>query len=307
MRVPIPVVILLVLIVVSGIWWGSTRHFDFMTPPSETKLAETRVKIESSLPKQNEIDAAISVPVFEPPSPAPPPAEPPRPPIDLGDLITPPALHDYGNRSNQGAGHLIELATALEQKGEFQRSLLAWERVLDLTQPDGTQTSLAISSIQRLRPTLPDWNTRPEAAISVTLHLGTGRKLAKTLAPILDDIAQTLAISSSGILKVITKVTAGKTNTAANAPTPIALSFAGSARKSPSTEVLSFTLESPETIRREILKNVYLVVRSHLGRTTAYRLPAPLKEHEDPQQALNSRVTRLSWSAFATSLNPPPP
>jgi hypothetical protein len=306
-RVPVPVVILLVLIVVSGIWWGSTRHLDFMTPPSEATLAKIRVEIESALPKQNEIDAAISLPIFEPPPPPPPPVEPPKPPIDLGDLATPPALHDYGNVSNKGADYLIELATALEKKGEFQRCLLAWERVLDLTKPSEIQATLAISSIQRLRPTLPDWNTRPETAIQVTLHVGTGKKRAKTLTPILEEIARTLEISSSGIIKVKAIVSAGKTNTAANSPTLVALWLAGPDKKSPSTEVLSFTVESPEAIRSEILKTVYLVVRSHLSRTTAYRLPNPLKNGDDPQQALDSHVTRLCWSAFATSLNPPAP
>jgi hypothetical protein len=290
-----------------GVWWGSTRHLDFMTPPSEAALAEIRVKIESSLPKQNEIDAAISLPIFEPPPPPLPPVEPPKPPIDLGDLATPPALHEYGNLSNKGADYLIELATALEKKGEFQRCLLAWERVLDLTKPSEPQASMAISSIQRLRPTLPDWNTKPEAAIPVTLHVGTGKKLAKTLAPILDEVARKLEISSSGIIRVKAKVTAGKTNTAANTPTPVALWLAGPDKKSPSTDVLSFTVESPEAIRSEMLKTIYHVVRGHLSRTTAYRLPDPLKEGENPQHALDSRVTRLSWSAFATSLNPPAP
>ncbi len=307
MRVPIPVAILLVLTVVIGIWWGNTRHLDFMKPPSEATLAQIRVNIESSLPKQNEIDAATSLPVVEPLPAPPPPAAPPKPPIDLGDLAAPPTLHEYGNLPSKGADYMIELATALEKKGEFQRGLLAWERVLDLTKPNEAQAAMAVSSIQRLRPTLPDWNTKPEAAVKIMLHAGTGRKLAKILTPILDDVARTLEISSSGIIKVKAKVTAGKTNTAANASTPVALWFAGPDKNSPSTEVLSFTVDSPEAIRSEIFRTVLLVIRGHLSRTTTYRLPSALGNGDDPQQALDSRVTRLSWNAFATSLNPPAP
>lgn len=307
MRVPIPVVILLVLTIVSGIWWGNTRHMDFMTAPTEAKLEQIRVTIESSLPKQSEIDAAISVPIAEPPPPPPPPVEEVKPAIDLGDLATPPTLHDYGNLSAKGAGHLIELATALEKNGEFQRGLLAWERVVDLTKPDEAQAEMAISSIQRLRPTLPDWNLKPESAIPITLHAGTGRKLAKTLNPILEEVARALEIASSGIIQVKTKVTAGKTNPAANEPKPVALWFAGPGKDSPSTEVLSFTVESPDAIRDEVYQTLFLVIRGHLSRTTAYRPPAALREGEDPLLALQSRVTRLSWSAFATSLSPPVP
>ena len=87
----------------------------------------------------------------------------------------------YGERSPQGAAHLIELATALEEASEPRRALLAWERVMDLTKPDETQAATAISSIKRLRPTLPDWNPKPETAIAITLHASTGKKLAKSL------------------------------------------------------------------------------------------------------------------------------
>ncbi len=305
MRVPIPIVILLVLAVVGGIWWNNTRRMDFMTPPSAAELVEIRQKIESSLPQADQPENAISAPPVEKaPEPPPPPVEPPKPKIDLGDLTTPPTLHNYGEITPLGSTHLIELAAALEEKGESQRALLAWERVIDLTKPDATQAATAIAAIKRLRPTLPDWNTKPEAAITIELHAGTGRTMAKTLTPILENIARDLETASAGIVKVKTKVTAGK-NTPAKKPVPIALWLSGPGKKPASTEVLSFTLESPDTLRQEVMKTVFLLVRSHLGRATAYTPPAALTAGEDPQSALNFRITRLCWSEFAAALNPP--
>lgn len=303
MRVPIPVVILLVLAVVGGVWWTRTRQIDFLTPPSEARLVEIRVQVESSLPRADQMNDVISVPpVVKPPEP--PPVEEPKP-FDVGDLTTPPILQQYGELSPLGAAHLTELATELEKKGEFVRALLAWERVLDLASPDAAQAATAVSAIARLRPSLPNWNDKPETALLITLHAGTAKKLTKALTPILEGVARDLEAASSGILKVKTVVTPGKSGTPAKGPTPVALWLAGPDKKSSSTEVLSFTVASPETLRQEVLKNVFLLVRSHLNRATAYTPPAALADGEDPQVALNRRITRLCWSEFAAAMNLP--
>lgn len=305
MRVPIPVVILLALAVVGSVWWTNTRDMDFLTPPSEARLAEVRAQVEASLPRKNPREDAISpLPAAPPP---PPPVEEPKPEIELGDLTTPPTLQHYGELSPEGAAPMIALAAALEQEGHFQRALLAWERVIDLTKPDEAQAATAISSIKRLRPTLPDWNDSPEASIQVTLHAGTGKSQAKTLTPILEGVARDLEAASSGLLKVKPLVTVGKSKTTPKGPLPVALWLTGpDPKKSTSTEVLSFTMESPDTLRQEVLKTVFLLVRSHLSQATAYTPPAALAENEDPQSALNFRITRLCWSEFAAALNQPP-
>lgn len=303
-RVPIPVVILLITIVCGGMWWKNTRHMDFMTPPSSARLEAVKAKIEAELPPE-EIQEII-VPVVREPEPPPPPPEPPKPQVNLGDLTTPPVLQQYGERVPQGAQHLIDLARALEEKGDFTRALLAWERVIDLAKPDAEQAGTAISSIKRLRPTLPDWNASPEAMISIVLYASTGKTNVKALTPVLAGVARDLEAASSGIVKVKTVVNAGKTSKSGKGPAPIALWLAGSVKKPSSTEVHSFTTESPDTLRAEILKTALLLIRNQLARTTAYTPLATLAEGEDPQSALNFRVTRLGWSEFAAGLNLPP-
>lgn len=306
MRVPIPVVILLVLTVVGGVWWKNTRHMDFLTPPSQAKLEEIRIKVESSLPRADQVDDAISVPVIvKEPEPPPPPPEEPKLAVDLGDLNASPILQLYGDRSPQGSAHLIELAVALEEASEPRRALLAWERVLDLTKPDEAQAATAISSIKRLRPTLPDWNSKPETTIAITLHANTGKKLAKALTPVLEAAARDLEKASSGIIKVKPVVTVGKTNSSGKSPAPVALWLAGPDKKTSTTEVVTFKVDSPDQLRHEVLKTVFLLIQSHLGRATAYTPPTALVDAEDPLIALNFRVTRLCWSEFAAAMNQP--
>lgn len=304
MRVPIPVVILLVISVIGGVWWKGTREKDFLTSPSPKKLDEIRSRVESSFPRTDGTEDAISQPAvpIEPVKPV--VVEPPKPEIDLGDLNATPTLTQYGERSPQGAAHLMELAKVLEEKGQFQRSLLAWERVLDLTKPDEGQQKAAVAAIKRLRPTLPDWNTDPAKKIQITLHAGTGKKMAKPLAPVLEQAARDVERLSAGIVKVTTEVTAGKSN--AKGPSPVALWLAGPTKKSVSTEVLSFTVESPEAMHGEVMKTIFQLLRSSLSQSTSYTVPTALGDQENPQDALNFRVTRLGWNEFSAALNLPP-
>jgi hypothetical protein len=61
-RVPIPAVILLVLAVLTGVWWTHTRGLDFVTPPTSAQLEEIRLNIESSFPQTQHPSNAISAP-----------------------------------------------------------------------------------------------------------------------------------------------------------------------------------------------------------------------------------------------------
>jgi len=299
-------VILLSLSVVGGVWSFGIRHKDFLTPPSEAQLAVIRGQVEVRLSQQD------SVPEPEPPpAPEPIPAEPvaveePKKEIDLGDLSAAPELTLYAERSPEGSPSLIELAKALEEKGHFSRALLAWERVIDLTRPDGEQSAAAFGAIRRIHPTLPSWNLDPTKAIPVTLHAGTGKSMAKKLRPVLEEVAQELGKASSGILIFSAKVTAGKTDLTANGPTPVALWLAGPSKDSTSTEVLSFTVESKDNLRLDVLKTIFQLMRGHLNQTTSYTTPAALANEEDPLDALSYRFTRLCWHEFGESLRLPP-
>lgn len=262
---------------------------------------EIRQKVESSFPQADQVDATVAIPEVEPP----PPPLPPKPVIELGDLTIPPTLKSYGEVSPKGAEHLIKLARALEDKGEFQRALLSWERVMDLTKADGNQLAAAVSSVKRLRPTLPDWNMKPETAIQIELHAGTGSKLATKLTPVLEEMAGDLQKASSGILKVKAIVTAGKSSRSSKSPTPVALWLTGPGKKATSTEVLSFTADSPEKLKEEVAKTVFSLVRTYLGKSTAFTPPIAIGDEDKAPEALNDRITRLCWSEFGTFLNLP--
>ncbi len=305
MRIPFLWVILLTVVVMGGVWAFGVRDKDFLTPPSDAQLDAIRVKVVSNIAHQNAV-----------PEPEPPPTlviapvepiviEEPKKEIDLGNLTDPLELKLYTERATEGSAHLIELAKALEEKGQFSRALLAWERVIDLTRPDGEQSAAAFDAIRRIHPTLPSWNSDPSKAIAVTLHAGTGKSMAKTLKPVLEEIAKEISKASSGILKISIKIAAGKSDLTANGPTPVALWLAGPSKDLRTTEVLSFTVNSKEELRQDILGTVFQLMRGYLNQTTTFTTPAALASDEPPLEALSYRFTRLCWHEFGTSLNLP--
>ena len=300
-----------------SLWWMSTRKMDFLTPPSSAELAAIRQKTTASLPP------SISEPPKAPPQAPlakaanPSPEKKPEPSIEIGDLNPTPGLSTYAELAPKGARHLIELASLLETAGEFPRTLLAWERVLDSTHAEPPQVAAAIAAIKRIRPTLPDWNIDPDGAIPIVIHANTGTKLEKNLASILEQIAQDIEHASSGILKVTARITTktsakappkGTTkrkNSPTNAPTPVAIGLTGPSEQSPASETLPFAVSKPEELQAEILHTIFQLTSSRLEQIRALP-PIAAAADETPLDALQFRITRLQWEKFGRSLSAPP-
>lgn len=302
MRIPPLIVIPILLITIALVWWGGTRKMDFTTPPSEARLEQIRAEALASLPAVPIVEDAISVktpiPERDPGLTGPILADP----VDLGDIKSPPEIDTYSDRAPEGASKLIALARALEARGAFQRALLAYERVLDLSQPNPEQIQTALAAIRLLRPTLPRWNTDKQAALPVVIHVGTGETFADIFPEILGQISADLNQASSGLVDFSFKLHIGRSIRATDAPTPVALWITGPGEKAPSTDVLSFTTNDPKALNTDLLKIVFNLVRSHLSKSASYN-PAP-EAMDDPKSALDSNITRLLWNEFGTLLNP---
>jgi hypothetical protein len=299
-----PVSILLAVAVCGGVWWFGTRHHDFQQASADSRVKVIRA--HAGLP---------SPPADQPPDEAPQPAgtvqpveplaEPPSAPtVDPGDLNTPPTLALYREGPSANAGDLPGLSAALEARGEIQRALLAAERVIDSSKPDDDQLRTAIDAIRRLRPQVPAWNTEPAAAFPVTLHAGTGKSTAILLEPLLRELANEVERASAGILKVTASVAAGRDIPEDLGPPPVAIWLAGPAGGTHSTEVLSFMVLSPETLRDELADTLLQLLRGHIGRTTFLRIPESAADKSEPISRLHTHVTRLVWLELGSRLNP---
>ncbi len=284
-------------------WWASTKKMDFMTPPTAAKIAEIQEKAEASNAQPERMNEPVKPPSLRPGIPEAIQDNAPQPPaIELGDLDSPPTLEAYSDRALDGHAKLAELAALLEKEGEFQRALLAWERSLDMTKPDTAQAAAAISAIRRLRPTLPDWNSDPSAAVHIVLHAGTGPSLAPGLKPVLEEAARELSLASGGTLRVTADLAVGKRN-APKGPIPAALWLSGPTKESASTDVLSFTVEPADDLAKEVYETAFQLIASHLKRAGQLTPPVEPAGEETSLEALQSNITRLSWREFGKSLN----
>lgn len=307
MRIPFYITIPSCFLIVFIVWWVSTRGIDFLTPPSKAELQEIHKKALAALPisrTRPEVSTVTTskVPNIEQTADDPMVVYPGT--VEIGDLSPPKTLDTYSDRAPDGAAKLLKLAAELETQNSPQRALLAYERVLDLSQGNPQQVYYALQAIRRIRPTLPAWNQDPKVSHPIVIHIGTGQKFAKVLPEIMESIIQELHLSSSGLIQCKVELNIGESIRANNAPTPVALWMTGKDKGSPSTDVFSFTSNDPESLRKDLLKIIFNLIRGHLSKSTSYT-PAP-EAVDDPQLALSSNITRLLWNEFGKNLNPPP-
>lgn len=308
MRIPYYFVIPIAILVVIACWKINTRDSDFLTPPSDTELAKISSDAISSLPSAT-VSEPKAAPVIVRPtiSNNSPPPIPEAISVDLGDIDSAPRLDEYSNRAPDGAPDLLSLAKALERAGLFQRALLAYERVLDLSPATAQELQTATLGIQSVRPTLASWasidHNLPLKALPVSIQIGTGAAFADLLPKILDEVSTTLSRASSGILEFTYKLNIGESLQSETAATPVAIWLTGGTEPASSTDVLSFTTNQPEAIRDLLLKSAFNLVRAELSKSTLY---SPVAEaFDDPETALRSHITRLLWREFGQILNPP--
>jgi hypothetical protein len=311
------IAVFLCLAIVWIVWWNGVKHKDFVSPPSPVQLAKVREQTLRNL-------GALEIIAHEEPAKAilvkatsltlPNPAlekemaQTKDEIMEMGDLITAPGLDCYANLSEKGASHLIDLATLLETKGELQRSLLAWERVIDVVKPEKEQYNIAWKAMQRLKPQLPPWNIDPTGFQVVIINAGCDRETAKLLEPVLAELADFLASASSGIVQVQSKIFSGPAPAKGGPQLPIALWFSGSADHSVQSKTISIPSQYSDqaAMKRVVAASAYKLIRDDIASKTAFQAPDDLKENEDANPLLATALTRLLWSEFATRLNSPP-
>jgi len=319
MRVPIPIAITSCILATGLVWYLNTRDADFTTPPSDEKKASIAAQWkQKNLPppstsrlsselQQKKALAKTSPKLAKTPKPA-TELKPKIPVLPLGDLRQSPALSEYGTLGEKGVPAMIQLATTLENKGAKQRARLAWERILDTSQPTPEEVNQASHAIQRLSANQGPWNTDPNLDITLVLHAGASIKDKKALEEALKTTAQIITQASGQILQIKTQVSVGKPKAQETPRVPVAIWFSRPNEKpgeaDAETPPLSFMADPSEEgmLTIQCQAGVYALLRAHLTEATSYtnlpEYPARVKADE----LLKYHVTRLMWREFAKSL-----
>ena len=305
-KIPWYVYLPLVLLTMGVIWWQGTRQKEFLAAPDETTLI--RIRQETS----DELKATVSIAPEQPvraikvkPKKLVLPDAEPAPqavlkPEDFGDLTVSPALDCYRSLAARGASVMTDLATQLELRGETQRALLAWERVIDSTDADTAQQEIARKAIQRLRNETPIWNVDPTSSTTAALHVSCDRERGKALESILPQIIAIMNRAGSGLIDIELKLQTSPKAASGTPPKPVALWISGTTNYASLSKTISIPLTnaSADEQTRQLLAAVYKLLRESLNGRQDLRPLADPQGH-DPAVLLESAVTRRAWEALA--------
>lgn len=314
-RIPIPIVILCCVITLSIVWCVGTRDKDFLSEPTPEELIAVTKEWMQNRPNAypvNNVESALKVNNSPPISPKPMvQAEQEITQLPTGNFLHSPALSEYGTLDDVDTDAMIRLASLLENQGQVQRALLAWERVIDTSKSTANDRSLAVSAIKRLKPTLPPWNPDPEAEMAITLCVGATPKNDEVLIKAIKTAADTITKASGFILNVKTKVSIGRARTPRTPRIPVAIWFSSeiNGKNNPTgTPPISFMADPQQEkmLVAQIEAGIYALVRAHLAANTSF---SPLPEYPagaKPDELVKLHITRLMWREFAASMKKQP-
>jgi hypothetical protein len=307
--VPIPIAVVLCLVTVGGVWWSETRDMNFMIPKGgASPLADFAPGLEAPDAPGPRAVVPINLPSGNPGT-----KEPTSPhlgiTLDLGDLASSPSLSEYTEHAHKGVPYLISLATELEARGEFQRALLCWERVLDSASPTEEERTTATGAVTRIQPTLPRWNVDPMAELLLAVQIGSTRPESSALAGVILELQDFLRRDSGDQIKFVSQVTFGS-KSKARKDGPMAISIASAPDTAPDgySLVRSTTPgdNTPTTLYLSLLSECYLMVTNHLTALDELVPPGPPRHLKNPLRDFSEQNTRLHWRTFAKSLVPDP-
>lgn len=310
MRVSYYLVAPLGITTVALTWWLGVRGKDFITPPTFALQAKQELAQNSEKNAEDETsrNAAIVVKPLKNYPDDPPLTTEEQPPeeeyIETGDLINVPAIDAYSELANKGATYLIRLATILESQAQHERALLAWERVLDSTQPSDEQRSSAEKALQRLKPQLPAWIVDPEARTSIIINAGCDTQTAKILAPLFTEIAKQLSDDTSGLIQFQTNITPNPSNIAI--AKPIALWFSYEKSQNPKSKTITTppASQDPTSLRFQLESAIYKLLREEMSSENG-QIPPPKFDSnvKDVSPFFKWSITRRQWANFAERIS----
>ena len=289
MIVPYKFAISLLILVPLTLWFVGTCKYDFMTP-QDIPANELRPGFAS--PVNPEIADAVTSPARLSKRPE----QPAIPEIDPGDFQISPGLDEYQTFAHLGAPSLLQLAQKLQNAGQVQRAVLAYERVLDSTASGGSSQEKAQASITTLKTSLPRWNPDPQAAKPLRINLSTARD-ADSLLGTITTLTELIAASSGNQAQPEFVILKSDSPTLALPALPIALwlTISGEDPEIPSLTVVTITPPDDSTLNDITTHALYRLVSRRLESIGGFTLPPEFEEGENPENALVNKVTRLGW------------
>ena len=296
-RIPVIIVIFLSLATVLGTWFAGTRHYDFLTPPSDHEIQMARSKATQALAHPSDLFALPPVvpeaPVVEEePEPASPPAPPPPPEIPLTELPDPLPQNFWVNQSEFPPASFLNAGEKLEAESKSREALVAFERVIDHTSASKEEIEAAVKGVRRNRSSMaiPPEATKDAPTVKLRLRtppnrVGATRKAARVAA-------ETLAQSAFRQIKFEAWITPDRQK-----KDHLTLALERPDDSEPATADIPVN-DDIEELRSSMLMAAYRIIASSLALDPSLRPISQPPEGEPAEDSLSTRITRRAWSRF---------
>ena len=289
MTVPLKFAIPLLFIIPLVVWFSGIRKYDFVNP---------RVIPANELRPAFASPVEIQIAGIDNGTSATTPAEeaPELPEIDPGDFQTAPGLDEYQSDALLGAATMLKLAQKLQSAGQVQRAVLALERVLDSTPSGGTASAEAEKALVNLKATLPLWNSDPEAAVPLEIHLDTARS-SDSLSGAITTLSELIKVGSGNQCQPTFQIHLSEppNQPLPSLPVAIWLTVPGEDPEKPSLAVVTLAPKSDEDLDSRLTHGLYRLLARRIKSIAQLTTLPPLLQGEDPENAVVNKVTRLAW------------
>ena len=287
--VPLKFAIPLLFIIPLVVWFSGIRKYDFMTA---RVIPASQLRPDFASPVEIQI-AGIDAGQ----NPSAPEAEVPElPEIDPGDFQTAPGLDEYQDDAKLGGAAMLQLAQKLQNAGQVQRAVLAFERILDSTPPGGSANEEAEMALANLKTTLPLWNSDPEAAIPLEIHLDTARE-AESLSGAIATLSELITVGSGNQCQPTFQIHLSEKpqQPLPSLPVAIWLTVPSEDPDKPSLAVVTLAPKSDEDLNSRLTHGLYRLLARRIVSVGQLNPLPPLLQGEDPENAVVNKVTRLAW------------
>lgn len=300
--IPWPIILSSLLGVILITWHVLTSGMDFMTP--------TNLPLP---PEDFGADLATGAPVMQPKIKDGPkfnlPAQPTEDEVpivaevtdeELGDLESAPGLTEYRSYAQKASAQsLFALSSTLQARGDFQRALIALERIIDtckgVTPEELKQASADIAS---LSPTLPQWNVDPMSETELVLHFKTTKKTSEVVKEAALEIATLIRKHSGDQLEITPRIETS--NSPQNTSAPTITVWLSSPERTQGQTAFSPVPPAEQNLTPALIRSTFQSVRGHL-----VNLGYPFSDQPDqtdPKELLTRHITRLMWHDLAKAL-----
>ena len=211
--------------------------------------------------------------------------------IPIGELPEEIDIGRWTEHRGKSAASFIDLASRLESETQLGWARVAWERVIDSSDPDENEEQAALKGISRIRASESISLETDADTPEVLLTIKAPKDRVELTRKAAEEAAQALQLASSGLIRVTASTTPSEDETF------LSISL-GLENHAPS--ITAEAPSAPEKITESILSNCFKLIASKLATDVSLEPISNPIPGERAEHSLSTRVTRMAWEHFAS-------